>query len=31
MNKSCQVVIEDIGSFYPIPIPLMEIAKDEGM
>ena len=31
MNKSCQVVIEDIGSFYPIPIPLMEIAKDEGI
>lgn len=31
MNKSCQVIIENIVSFYPIPIPLMEIAEDEGI
>lgn len=31
MNKYCQVVIENLVSLYPIPIPLMEIAKDEGI
>ena len=31
MNKSSQVIIENIVSFYPIPIPLMEIAEDEGI
>ena len=31
MNKSCQTIIEDLTSLYPIPIPLMEIAKDEGI
>lgn len=31
MNKSCQVIIENLVSLYTIPIPLMEIAEDEGI
>lgn len=31
INKHYQKIIEDLVSLYPIPIPLMEIAKDEGL
>ncbi len=31
MNTSCKVIIDNLVSFYSVPMPLSEIAKDEGI